>query len=246
MIRTSFTTAMTRNVHRLPRSLIASMFAVAVVSALIDVASWAGHWNLWTQVAILFVLDAIPISAVEYLGIMRILGATPTVRSYLKFACVSVILLLPAILGIAALFGAPFLGASSALLACGVGVMASIAIIAFLPAWPVAQAFSSSIVPPTKVFNSTRGFRWGLVGAVFLLSVFNRQDLVPAVDKATDLSHAFAYAAGQAGLNTMSMIFTAAVAATAFIFACGNDEDLRPPRSAFHGWDGALISEMPA
>jgi F0F1-type ATP synthase assembly protein I len=222
------------------------MFALAVIFALVDVAYWAEGWKPWPAGLLLIVPYAVALSAVEYLGIAGVVRAKPSVPAYIRFACTSLLVVLPAMLGLAVLFAAPVIGRSTALLAFGVGVVVGIAVIAFLPAWPVAQSFSSSLVTPVKVFKATRGFRWGLVGAAILLSVFNRQDLIPAVDKATDLSHAFAYAAGEAGISTLSMMYTAAVAATAFIFACRNDDDLYPPRDGSnlaHSSGQALSSE---
>jgi hypothetical protein len=230
MIGPSFTTSIAQSVAKIPRPALASMFAVSVVMALVDVAFWAEGWKPWPTGLWILAPEVLAISGVEYLGIVGVLGIKPSLQAYVRFACTSALLVLPVLLAIAVLFATPIIGGGSALLTFGAGVLAGIAIIAFLPAWPIAQSVSSSIVTPMKVFRATRGFRWGLVGAAILLSVFNRQDLVPAVDKAPDLSHAFAYAAGEAGMSTLSMAYTAAVAATAFIFACRNDEDLYPPR----------------
>jgi hypothetical protein len=228
MSQQSFTTAIFQNVRLIPRPVIAGMFALGVVFSLVDVAYWAKGWKLWPAGLLLFVPYATAVSGVEYLGITGVLRSRPSVAAYIRFACTSLLVVLPAMLGLGALFAAPVIGRFTALLAFGVGVVVAIAVIAFLPAWPVAQSFSSSLVTPVKVFKATQGFRWGLLGAAILLSVFNRQDLIPAVAKATDFSHAFAYAAGEAGINSLSMMYTAAVAATAFIFACRNDKDLYP------------------
>jgi hypothetical protein len=208
------------------------MIAVAVVSALIDVAYWAEGWTPWPAGLLLLVPSAVAISAVEYLGIVGILSARSSVVAYIRFVCTSALVLLPAVLAISVLFAAPEVGRSAALVACGIGIIVGLVVIALLPAWPVAQAFSSSVVMPTKIFNATTGFRWGLAGAVILLSALNRQDLIPPVDHAKDVPHAFAYAAGEALLSTLSMMYTAAVAATAYLFACRNDEDLYPPDNA--------------
>ena len=231
MIRPSFTTSIAQNIGKIPRPVIASMFVVAVIFALVDVAFWAKGWKPWPTGLWLLIPYALALSSVEYLGITGVVRVAPSMRAYIRFACTSTLMLLPLALAIAVLFAAPIIGRTAVVIAFGVGAVAGLAIVAFLPAWPVAQAFSSSIVTPLKVFRATRGFRWGLVGAAILLIVFNRQDLVPEVDKATDLSHAFAYAAAQAGISTLSMIYTAAVAATAFAFACRNDEDFYPPRA---------------
>lgn len=234
MIKPSFTNAIFQNVRQIPRSVIAAMFALAVIFALVDVGYWAEGWKPWPTGLLLLFPYALALSVVEYLGITGVLRTTPSMSAYIRFACTSALLILPVILSFGILFAAPIIGKPTAFLVFGVGVIAGIGIIAFLPAWPVAQAFSPSIVTPTKIFRASRGFRWGLIGAAILLSVFNRQDLVPAVDKAADLSHALAYAAGEAGMSTLSMAYTVAVAAAAFVFACRNDEGLHPPRDTSH------------
>jgi hypothetical protein len=208
------------------------MIAVAVVSALMDVAYWAEGWTPWPAGLLLLVPSAVAISAVEYLGIVGVLRARPSMVAYIRFACTSALVFLPTVLAISVLFAAPALGRSAALLAFGIGIIVGLVVIALLPAWPVAQAFSSSVVMPTKIFKATTGFRWGLAGAVLLIGALNRQDLIPPVDHAKDVPHAFAYAAGEALLSTLSMMYTAAVAATAYLFACRNDEDLYPPDNA--------------
>jgi hypothetical protein len=230
MTQPRFTTSIAQSAAKIRRPVLASMFAVSVIIALVDVAFWAGGWKPWPTGLWIWGPEVLAISGAEYFGIIAILGLRPSLQAYIRFACTSALLLLPLLLAVAVLFATPIIGRTSALFAFGLGVLAGIAIIAFLPAWPVAQSVSSSAVTPLRVFRATRGFRWGLVGAAILLSVLSRQGFVPAVDKATDLSHAFAYAAGEAGMSTLSMIYTAAVAATAFIFVCRNDEDLYPPR----------------
>jgi hypothetical protein len=205
------------------------MIAVAVVSALADVVYWAEGWKPWPAGLLLLIPSALAISGVEYLGIVGVLRARPSVVAYIRFAFTSALMLLPALLAILVLFASPAVGRSAALLTFVIGIIVGLVVIAFLPAWPVAQAFSSSVVMPTKIFKATSGFRWGLIGAVILLSAFNRQDLIPPVDHAKDIAHASAYAAGEAVISTLSMMYTAAVAATAFLFACRNDADLYPP-----------------
>jgi hypothetical protein len=228
MAQPSFTTAVFQNVRLIPRSARLMMIAVAVISAFFDVAYWAEGWKPWPAGFLLLVPSALGISTVEYLGIVGVLRARPSLVAYIRFACTSALVLLPAVLAISVLFAAPAVGRSTALLAFIIGILVGLVFIVFLPAWPVAQAFSSSVVMPTKIFRATSGFRWGLVGAVILLSAFNRQDLIPPVDHAKDIAHASAYAAGEAIISTLSMMYTAAVAATAFLFACRN-EGLYPP-----------------
>jgi hypothetical protein len=232
MTQPSFTTAVLQNVRLIPRSARLMMIAVGVISALVDVAYWAEGWKPWPGGLLLLIPSAVAISTVEYLGIMRVLRAQPSVVAYIRFACTSALVLLPTVLAISVLFAAPAVGRSAALLAFGIGMTVGLVFLAFLPAWPIAQAFSSSVVMPTTIFKATSGFRWGLVGAVLLLSAFNRQDVIPSVDHATDTGHAFAYAAGEVVMSTLSMMYTAAVAATAFLFACRNDGGLCPPDEA--------------
>jgi len=208
------------------------MIGVAVIFALVDVAYWAKGWKPWPSGILLLLPSALAISAVEYLGIAGVLRVRPTVIGYIRFACTSALVLLPALLALGVLFAAPAIGRTNALMGFSVGIVIGLALITFLPAWPVAQSFSSSVVMPTRIFKATSGFRWGLVGAVILLSAFNRQDFIPQVGHASDVGHAFLYAAGEAVISTLSMMYAAVVAATAFLFACRNDEKLYPPDNA--------------
>jgi hypothetical protein len=240
MIRPSFTQSLAKSVSEIPRSVVASMFAVGVIMALIDVWYWAEGWKSWPTGMWVVAPEVLAISVVEYLGIIGILGLAPSLHAYIRFASASAVLFLPLVLAVAVLFAAPIIG-KIALLVFFFGLVAGLVILAFLPAWPVAQSVTALIISPNRVFKATRGFRWGLVGAAILLSVFNRQDIIPEVDKATDIGHAFAYAAGQAGMSALSMIYTAAVGATAFIFVCRNDEGLYPPHDGTPASKGGRV-----
>ena len=230
MNRQSFTNSVVRNIRLIPRSVLALMFAIALAWALIDVAAWVFHWGDVSVAAWSFAPYVLLVTVAEYLAITGIVGIQRSVAAYLRFAATWAAVLLPIAIAIGLLFSAPILGRGQALLFFVIGLVIAVALIAFLPAWPVAQAVSPRFVPPTRILSATRGFRWGLVGMALVLAAMNRQDLVPAVKYAHDLGHAFAYAAAEAGIGTLSFVYAATVAATAYIFAARNDEGLYPPR----------------
>ena len=228
--RQSFTSAVTQSLRFIPRSALALMLAVAVGFALIDVASWEFKWPdtsaaLWSIAPYVLL-----ISAAEYLAVAGILGSRCSIAGYLRFAGASTLAFLPIAIAFGLLFSAPVVGKDAALLLFAGGVAVGFVLMAFLPAWPVAQALSSRFVAPTAVLKATRGFRWGLLGMTLVLGGINGQHLVPDVRDAHDLAHALAYGAGEAGITAVSLMYTAAIAASAFIWAARNDERLNPQR----------------
>lgn len=226
----SFSNSVARNIPLIPRPVLALMFGIAVVFALLDVASWAFNWGDMPTAVWSVAPYVLLVTGAEYLAITGIIGTQPSLVGYLRFSAAWAAVLLPIAIAIGLLFSAPLFGKDAAVLLFVVGVLVAVALIAFLPAWPVAQAVSPRFIAPTRIVRATRGFRWGLVGMAMVLAVLNRQDLIPAVKDAHDLGHAFAYAAGEAGIGTLSLIYAATVAATAYIFAARNDEGLYPPR----------------
>jgi hypothetical protein len=231
MNRQSFTNSVIRNIRFIPRPVLALMFGIAVVFALLDVAQWAFRWSDWPTELWSIAPYLVLVSAAEYLAVTSIVGSRRSVPAYLRYAATWAVVLLPMLIAVGLLFTAPVIGREGAILSFAVGILVAVAFVAFLPAWPVAQSFSPRVVMPTRVLRATRGFRWGLVGMALVLAAFNRQDLMPSVKDAHDLSHAFAYAAGEAGISTLSFIYAAALAATAFTFAARNDEGLYPASS---------------
>jgi hypothetical protein len=208
------------------------MFAVAVAFALIDVLSWEFKWPdtstaLWSIGPYVLL-----ISAAEYLAVAGILGRQRSVAGYLRFTGTWTLVFLPIAIAFGLLFCAPVIGRGAALLLFAGGVAVGFVLMAFLPAWPVAQALSSRFVAPTAVLKATRGFRWGLLGMTLVLGGMNGQHLVPDVREARDLAHALAYAAGEAGISAVSFMYTAAIAASAFTWAARNDDRLNPQSGA--------------
>jgi hypothetical protein len=83
-----------------------------------------------------------------------------------------------------------------------------------------------------KIFRATRGVQVGTRRWGCHLERVQSAGLGACSRLGTDLGHAFAFAAGQAGMTTLSMIYAAVVAATAFVSTCATDEDLSPPQYA--------------
>lgn len=228
MKQPTFTNAFFQNIRLVPRVALAMMFAVAVVSALIDVAWWDSGQPDLPMGMWLLLPNALIIGAVEYFAVTGVIRTSRSLWGFTRFACTSVAVVLPLLAAFGLLFAIPFIGKGVALALFVLVAIGGFLVVAFLPAWPVAQAVSSGFVSPTRVVRATKGFRWSLVTMALILSAFNRQDLLPRVKDAHDLSHAFAYAAGEAGITALSMIYTAVIAATAFEFARRNDARLWP------------------
>ena len=220
------------------------MFVVAVIFALVDVTWWSFGWPETLATLWLLAPYAALVTGVEYLGVSAIVRSERSAAGYFRFAFTSALVILPLLLVFGLLLTAPLVGKGPALTLLFVGAPIAFVLSAFLPAWPVAQSLSQRLVFPTRILRATRGFRWGLVGMAMVLAAINRADLVPPVKDAHDVTHAFAYAVGEAGIGAMSMVYTAAVAATAFLFAVRNDQSLLPPQSPLGGV-GAPVSASP-
>ena len=194
--------------------------AVCLASAGVDVAAWMNGGSLPFFAFISAALIPAYVGAI-YLGVMSILSLLPTMAGYLRFLCATVLTFAPIGIAIGAHFGLGEQGVPIIVIMAALGLMA----IVILPAWPVAQALSSTPLSPLRVFMATKGHRWGLVIGTFAVSAFNKFDMdIPAASNATE---ALLRGLGAAGIGTISAAVLGAFTATAFRFAVRNDSSLR-------------------
>ncbi len=97
-------------------------------------------------------------------------------------------------------------------------------VIAFLPAWPIAQGLSRVFVNPARVVKATRGYRWSLVLVFFAASSVNK--LVPNMSSASNVGEAALLAIAGAVVSAATLVLTASIAVTAWKFATQRDPSL--------------------
>ncbi len=97
-------------------------------------------------------------------------------------------------------------------------------LVVLLPAWPIEQSQSSKLVSPWRALKATKGHR---VQLLILAGIANGMDrFVPALTAIHDPARVALAVAENTAVNTFSNLITAAVAASAFIFAIKNDPSL--------------------
>ncbi|MBW6522127.1 hypothetical protein KZ810_01320 [Sphingomonas sp. RHCKR47] len=104
--------------------------------------------------------------------------------------------------------------------------------LAFLPSWPIAQALSSKLVSPTRLFHGTKGHRGSLFLIFFVGGSFN--NLVPSTAAAKSLGEAMVYAVGNSAVSVFTITLFVALSVTAWRYASANDKTLYgdEPRAA--------------
>jgi len=197
---------------------------VSAFGASTDLVAWwqgveAGPFR-WFEAGIqlLLTLGAI------YLAASDILNSRVTWLGSLRFIATAVLLFLP----FAATFGIlilikPLISEGWRLIILFGGVLFGMAVIALLPAWPLAQAVQTTLVSPLMILRSTRGHRGGLILISFALGAINKADFIPAMRTANNFGEAALIAAGQSLMGFVSIAFTASIAATALQFGARQD-----------------------
>jgi hypothetical protein len=87
----------------------------------------------------------------------------------------------------------------------------------FLPAWPVAQMRLSRFVSPWRIFQATKGYRWGLVLAFFVPGSIDK--IIPPIKTSRSMSDALLRFLGDGFINAFVILILGGIAATAWQFA---------------------------
>ena len=145
---------------------------------------------------------------------------------FIKFTAVTILTFAPILSSLAIL-----IYASRADLQDGLTVSTVIALlligllfVAFLPAWPIAQAISTQFVTPTRIVKATKGYRWSLILVFLAASSVNK--LMPSMSSATNIGEAVALELGGAVVVAATLVLTASIAVTAWKFAVRRDASL--------------------
>ena len=201
----------------------------AGLAALSNMAFWASGQRLnwfWGTAGVLQI--ALWFAAI-YVSASGIVRRPSTWLGGVRFALTSLALVLP-------------LGATLLLLLAGKAVLSdtgviwlliaclitSFLIVSLLPAWPMAQSLSRSLVSPIKVLKATRGHRGSLILLAFATSGIGRAGTLPAMAASDSAVDASLVAFGNALIGLILTIVFAGIAAVTWQFAVRNDATLAP------------------
>lgn len=209
-----------------PKRGLIYVAVASALSAITDLVHWnsgTGFSNLdYTLVGIVILLWL----TAAYFTTMTMIEKPSSPVGFLKFTGVTVFTLLPILSSLAVL-----IYTSPASLHYGLTISTVLALlligllfVAFLPAWPIAQAISSRFVSPMQIVKATRGYRWPLILVFFAASSVNK--LVPSMSSATNVGEAIALALCGAVVAAATLVLTASIAVTAWKFAVRRDASL--------------------
>lgn len=157
---------------------------------------------------------------------MTMVARPSSVAGFAKFTAVSILTFVPILSSLAALVYTSGAGAHDGLIISTVIALFLVGLlfVAFLPAWPIAQAISPRFVSPMQIVKATKGYRWSLILVFFAASSVNK--LMPSMSSATNVGEAIALALCGAVVAAATLVLTASIAVTAWKFAARRDASL--------------------
>jgi len=207
------------------RGLIYVAIAGAL-SAIIDLVHWGtgAKFSEWDYALLAVVI--LPWLAAAYATTMTMVEKPSSVVGFVKFTAVIILTFVPILSSLAVLFYASRVGLHDGLTISTVITLLLIGLlfVAFLPAWPIAQAISARFVSPMQIVKATKGYRWSLILVFFAASSMNK--LVPSMSSATNVGEAIALALCGAVVAAATLVLTASIAVTAWKFAVRRDASL--------------------
>ncbi|QGP78109.1 hypothetical protein [Sphingobium sp. CAP-1] len=212
------------------RGLIYVSMAGAL-SAITDLVQWGAgaKFSEWNYA--LLAVAILPWLAAAYATTMTMVEKPSSVAGFVKFTAVTILTFVPILSSLAVLVYASGAGAHDGLTISTVIALflAGLLLVAFLPAWPIAQAISTRLVSPMRIVKATKGYRWSLILVLFAASSVNK--LVPSMSSATNVGEAIALALCGAVVAAATLVLTASIAVTAWKFAARRDASLAPTMS---------------
>lgn len=202
---------------------------VAVASALSGITDLV-DWNGGTGFSNLdYTLEGIVILlwlTAAYVTTMTMVEKPSSVVGFVKFTGVTIFTFAPILSSLAVLTYNSRAGVHDGLTISTVLALLLIGLlfVAFLPAYPIAQAISSRFVSPMQIVRATRGYRWSLILVFFAASSVNK--LMPSMSSATNVGEAIALALCGAVVAAATLVLTASIAVTAWKFAVRRDAGL--------------------
>lgn len=207
------------------RGLIYVAIAGAL-SALADLVHWGagGKFSRWDYA--LLAIVTLPWLAAAYATTMTMIEKPSSVLAFVKFTAITVLTFVPILSSLAVLAYASRAGLHDGLTVSTVIALLLLGLlfVAFLPAWPIAQAISARFVSPMQIVKATKGYRWSLILVFFAASSVNK--LVPSMSSATNVGAAIALALCGAVVAAATLVLTASIAVTAWKFAARRDVSL--------------------
>lgn len=156
---------------------------------------------------------------------MLLAGARRSLSGFLKFALTSLAMLAPVAVTLGLLLvSLKFYKHALALVPILAFMLASVGVLIFLPAWPLAQALASRAVGPMRMLRATKGHRGALFTVSFVTGAFNR--VVPDIDKARSFLEAGLIALADTAVTFATLVLGASIAVTAWKLAVEKDSDL--------------------
>lgn len=102
----------------------------------------------------------------------------------------------------------------------GIGLL----VVTFFPAFPLAQAVSTTAISPISIWRATKGHRWSLILITFATSSINK--IVPATSKATNIGEAYLFAASNGLVGMFTGVLATCLGVTAWRYVVRNDRML--------------------
>jgi hypothetical protein len=202
---------------------VAVASALSAITDLVDWNSGTGFSNLdYTLVGIVILLWL----TAAYVTTMTMVEKPSSAAGFVKFTGVTIFTFVPILSSLAVLAYTSRAGLHDGLTISTVLALFLIGLllVAFLPAWPIAQAISSQFVSPMQIVKATSGYRWSLISVFFAAGSVNK--LVPSMSSATNVGEAIALALCGAVVAAATLVLTASIAVTAWKFAVRRDASL--------------------
>lgn len=197
-----------------------------VLSAIIDLFHWWSGAKFSNFDYALLGVVVLPWLVSAYLTTMTMAERPSSVAGFIKFTAVTILTFVPILSSFAVLIYASRAGLhdGSTVLTVIALLLIGLLFVAFLPAWPIAQAISTRFVSPIRIVKATKGYRWSLILVFFAASGVNK--VVPSMSSATNMGEAIALALCGAVVAAATLVLTASIAVTAWKFAVQRDASL--------------------
>lgn len=207
------------------------LFCVAIV-AVLTVSTDLFYWTNGSKFsdlhyAILGIL-IFPWFVAIYAVAMSMIERSLSVFGLFRFTAINIVTMAPILTCLAVLIYAARNGSQDGLTSLIVIVLLLIGLlfVAFLPAWPIAQAVSTRFVNPMRIVKATKGYRWSLILVFFTTSSVNK--FAPSISSASNVGEAIGLASIDAIVTAATTLLTASIEVTAWKFASKRDASLVP------------------
>jgi hypothetical protein len=209
-----------------PKRGLIYVTVAGVLSAITDIFHWGSGAKFSNFYYAPLGVAILPWLAAAYATTMTMVEKPSSVVGFIKFTTVTIVTFMPILSSLAVLIYAARAGLHNGFIISTVLTLLLIGLlfVAFLPAWPIAQAISARFVSPMRIVKATKGHRWSLILVMFAASSVNK--LVPSMSSATNIGEAIALALFGAVVGAATLVLTASIAVTAWKFAVRRDASL--------------------